>query len=193
MPSGAASKCNGDALSGATEPALGTVHDEVHVGWLVTDTARLLRTVFDRRVRGLGLTRPQWLAIVRLKRRPGASQSELADMMEIEKAPAGRIVDRMEEKSLIERRAHPADRRINRIYLTLRGERLFDAISPLSEQTVQDALSELSAREQEVLTHLLSRVKTTLAGFAESDPQPELSWPLEAIESSGEDQETQAI
>ena len=63
--------------------------DERHFGWLATDVARLMRTVFDRRVRTLGLTRPQWLALVRLKRRPGVSQSELADMMEIEKAPAG--------------------------------------------------------------------------------------------------------
>jgi len=39
-------------------------------------------------VRGLGLTRSQWLVINRLSRRPGSTQSELAEMLEVEKATA---------------------------------------------------------------------------------------------------------
>lgn len=151
-----------------------------------------MRTVFDRRVRNLGLTRPQWLAIVRLQRRPGASQSELADMMEIEKAPAGRIVDRMQEKGLIERRADPGDRRINRIYLTARGEQIYNTIYPLSVETVQDALSELSLKDREMLVRLLTRVKSTLVGISESHPQPESSWP-DIDDVGAPEQETQAI
>ena len=63
-----------------------------HIGFMISDVARLMRTVFDRRVRRLGLTRAQWLALTRLHRRPGASQSELADMMEVEKATVGRLI-----------------------------------------------------------------------------------------------------
>lgn len=166
-------------------------NDELHVSWLVTDTARLMRTVFDRRAKVLGLTRPQWLAIVSLHRRPGASQSELADMMEIEKAPAGRIVDRMEEKGLVERRPDPGDRRINRIYLTARGEQIFEAIYPLSVQTVRDALTDLSLKDRDQLAHLLTRIKSTLVAIAESDLQPEDSWP--DIDDVAADQETRAI
>src|SRR5262249_34674165 len=99
-----------------------------------------MRTVFDRRVKALGLTRPQWLALGRLNRHPGASQSELADMMEIEKAPAGKIVDRMEEKGWVVRRPDPLDRRVNRIHLTELGERIFDAIQPISQSTIEDSL-----------------------------------------------------
>lgn len=152
-------------------------NDEKHIGWLVTDVARMMRTVFDRRVRALGLTRPQWLALVRLKRRPGCSQSELADMMEIEKAPLGRIVDRLTEKGWIERRADAQDRRINRIYLTDRGERVFAAISPISVATVEDALVDLSAKDREHLSRLLFGVKATLTGMVENDSTPEISWP----------------
>ncbi|MFM9939011.1 MAG: MarR family winged helix-turn-helix transcriptional regulator [Hyphomicrobiaceae bacterium] len=151
-------------------------HDERYFGWLTADVSRLMRTIFDRRVRQLGLTRPQWQAIVRLKRRPGASQSELADMMEIEKAPAGRIVDRMVEKGWIERRPDPSDRRINRIYLTELGERVHATIWPISEATVADALSDLSEADKDRLTRLLSRVKARLVDIAESDPSPEIMW-----------------
>jgi MarR family transcriptional regulator, transcriptional regulator for hemolysin len=146
--------------------------DERQFGWLTTDVARLMRTVFDRRVKALGLTRPQWLALVRLQRRPGASQSELADMMEIEKAPAGKIVDRMEEKGWVVRRPDPTDRRINRIHLTERGARVYALIQPISQSTVVDALADLSPAERERLTALLARVKVRLARMSECDPMP---------------------
>lgn len=128
-----------------------------------------MRTVFDRRVRSLGLTRPQWLALTRLHRRPGASQSELADVMEIEKAPAGRLIDRLEEKGWIERRPDAADRRVNRIYLTDRGLRVHAAILPTAESTVNDALSALSSAERKQVTKLMTRVKATLTRLAEAD------------------------
>ena len=149
--------------------------EDRHFGWLTADVSRLMRTVFDRRVKALGLTRPQWLALVRLNRRPGASQSELADMMEIEKAPAGKIVDRMEEKGWVERRPDPLDRRINRIHLTDRGERIFAAIQPISLSTVNDALEDLSPADRDRLTALLSRVKSSLLDMADSDPTPTFS------------------
>jgi len=146
--------------------------DERQFGWLTTDVARMMRTVFDRRVKALGLTRPQWLALVRLQRRPGASQSELADMMEIEKAPAGKIVDRMEEKGWVVRRPDPSDRRINRIHLTDRGERVYALIQPISQSTVVDALVDLSPAERERITALMARVKARLVRMSESDPMP---------------------
>ena len=143
-------------------------HDDVrYFGWITADVSRLMRTVFDRRVRSLGLTRTQWLALVRLYRRPGASQSELADMMEIERAPAGRIIDRLEEKNWIKRRPDRADRRVNRIYLTALGERIHAAITPIAEATVNDALSGLSRADRKRLTQLLAQVKLKLGALAE--------------------------
>jgi DNA-binding MarR family transcriptional regulator len=142
-------------------------------GWLTTDVARLLRTIFDRRVKALGITRPQWLAIVRLNRRPGASQSELADMMEIEKAPAGKIVDRLEERGWVERRPDPVDRRINRIFLTELGERVHAVIWPIAQSTVADALVDLTDNDIVHLTQLLSRVKYRLGQMAENDSMVE--------------------
>lgn len=143
--------------------------DTRHFGWLTADVARLMRTVFDRRVRELGLTRTQWLALTRIHRRPGASQSELAEMMEIEKAPAGRIVDRLEHKGWIERRPDPDDRRINRIHLTERGSRVYAAIQPIAEATVNDALADLSTPDRDRITRLMGRVKTRLVSLAGSD------------------------
>src|SRR6476469_3545504 len=143
-----------------------------HLGFLISDVARLMRTVFDRRVRRLGLTRAQWLALTRLHRRPGASQSELADMMEVEKATVGRLIDRLEAKGWVERRAQAGDRRINRVYLTAEAERVHKRIWRVAESTVDDALAELSQREATQLLKLLSRVKVRLLDIADnSAPQ----------------------
>jgi MarR family transcriptional regulator, transcriptional regulator for hemolysin len=132
------------------------------IGVMISDVARLLRTVFDRRVRRLGLTRAQWLVLTRLHRRPGASQSELADMMEVEKATAGRMIDRLEAKGWVERRAQNGDRRIKRIYLTPEAERVHKRIWRVAEVTVDDALANLSKQESAQLRKLLARVKKGL-------------------------------
>jgi DNA-binding MarR family transcriptional regulator len=149
--------------------------DKLQFGWLTADTARLLRTVFARRVREGGLTRAQWLALTRINRRPGVSQSELAEMMEIEKAPAGRILDRLEEKGWIERRAKPSDRRVNRICLTQQGARIHAAIAPLADATIRDALAGLTPAEQARLVALMSKVKAQLTTLAASDPRADFS------------------
>lgn len=143
-----------------------------HIGFLVSDAARLMRTVFDRRVRRLGLTRAQWLALTRLHRRPGASQSELADMMEVEKATTGRLIDRLEAKGWVVRRAQAGDRRINRIYLTREAERVHKRIWRIAEATVEDAIADLSEREAEQLLRLLSRVKGRLVELVDGPAPP---------------------
>src|SRR5690606_11074476 len=130
-----------------------------HIGVIISDVARLLRTVFDRRVRRLGITRAQWLVLTRLHRHPGASQSELADMMEVEKASAGRMIDRLQTKGWIERRPQEGDRRVNRIYLTPEAERVHKRIWRIAETTVADALAGLSDDDTRQLMALLSRMK----------------------------------
>jgi DNA-binding MarR family transcriptional regulator len=147
-----------------------TPDDEHYIGYTITDVGRLLRTVFERRVRAVGLTRAQWLVIARVHRRPGLSQSEVADLLEIEKASAGRLVDRMEAKGWLTRRADANDRRINRLHLTPAAERLHATIWPIAEATVDDALSDLSAEERRRLTRLMTRVKGKLLALAERDP-----------------------
>ena len=144
--------------------------DEHYIGYTMTDVARLLRTVFERRVRSLGLTRAQWVTIARLHRRPGLSQSEVADLLEIEKATAGRLIDRMEAKGWIERRADPLDRRINRLHLTREAKRMHALIWPIAESTVDDALGDLSKIERRNLSRLMQRVKGRLLELAEDDP-----------------------
>lgn len=140
--------------------------DDEYIGYVLSDVARLMRTVFDRRVRDIGLTRAQWLVLTRLYRRPGASQTELAVMLEIDRASAGRMIDRMQKNGWVERRADSEDRRINRLYLTDDARRAHKAMWAIAEATVDDALAPLSARERDQFTRLAARVKGQLQSLA---------------------------
>ena len=141
-----------------------------YIGVVISDVARLLRTEFDRRVRRQGITRAQWLVLTRLHRHPGASHSELAEMMEVERATAGRMIDRLVANGWVERRAEPDDRRVKRVYLTAEAERVHKRIWGVAEATVDDALADLSAHESKQLMSLLLRVKRTLVSTVDDAP-----------------------
>lgn len=143
-----------------------------YIGVVISDVARLLRTEFDRRVRRLGITRAQWLVLTRLHRRPGASHSELAEMMEVEKATAGRMIDRLVANGWVERRTQRDDRRVKRVYLTPEAERVHKRIWRVAEDTVNAALADLSTRESKQLMGLLQRIKKTLVSTDDSEEAP---------------------
>jgi MarR family transcriptional regulator, transcriptional regulator for hemolysin len=141
-----------------------------YIGVVISDVARLLRTEFDRRVRRLGITRAQWLVLTRLHRHPGASLSELAERMEVEKATAGRMIDRLVANGWVARRTQRDDRRVKRVYLTPEAERVHKRIWRVAESTVEDALAGLSAQESKQLMALLQRVKKTLVSAVDTVP-----------------------
>lgn len=136
---------------------------------LLVDAARLQRTVFDRRMRKLGFTRTQWILLRRVDQQPGISQSELAEALEVEKATAGRLIDKLAEYGWLERRQDENDRRVNRIYLTRLGRKIHSQISPIAEAMVREELSGLSRDERDHLGGLLMRVKKRLQEMAEEN------------------------
>lgn len=127
-------------------------------GIQVTLAARLLRTRFDQRAKTLALTRPQWRTIVTVRYNEGATQREIAELLEIAPVTVGRIVDRLEAAGLVERRIDTIDRRINRLYLTPKSGPIFDRLAELGQDEQQSALAGLSFDEQQQLAALLDRV-----------------------------------
>mgnify|MGYP001220995108 CR=1 FL=1 len=137
-----------------------------YLAFLLMEAARLQRTAFDRRVRKLGFTRTQWLALRRVGDQPGVSQSELAELLEVEKASAGRLIDKLEEFGWIERRPDDTDRRIKRIYMSDLGRKIHAQITPIAEAMVEEELSGLTTKERETLTDILLIVKQQLQDMA---------------------------
>src|SRR6202790_4517309 len=77
----------------------------------LNDVARLLRTYADHRASEFGITRAQWAVMARLDRQEGLKQSELAEMLDLQPISLTRLLDRLGECGLIERRPDPHNRR----------------------------------------------------------------------------------
>ena len=117
-------------------------HDPTDLLLLLHDVARLIRIETDRRARAEGMTRAQWIMLLKLARHPGLSQKDLAELLEVEPMTVARLTDRLAERGLVERRADPADRRIWRLHLREQAAPLIQQI-----QTERTAIAALVTRD----------------------------------------------
>ena len=129
----------------------------------IAETAHALRRAFDRRAASLGVTRAQWKVLFRLSRTPGLRQVELADMLDVEPITLSRIVDRLAEAGLVERRADPADRRAWRLYLTDKSAPIIDKLMELGTEMAAEAFDGIPKEQIRTMREALGRIRDNLA------------------------------
>jgi DNA-binding MarR family transcriptional regulator len=139
-----------------------------NVGFLIHDAARQLRTNYDRRMRDLGLTRSQWWVLNHLYFNEGLSQTKLSEIMEIERATLGRLLDRLETKGWIERRTVPKDRRVKLVFLARAVEPLLRTMRALAADLRAEALADLTEDEQQQFISTLIKIKGNLTAMVEN-------------------------
>jgi MarR family transcriptional regulator, transcriptional regulator for hemolysin len=125
----------------------------------IAETAHALRKAFDRRTVGLGVTRAQWKVLFRLARQPGLRQIELADMLDIEPITLSRIVDRLEEGGLVERKPDPSDRRAWRLHVTARAQPLVAKLRTIADAMIAEAFDGIDAKEIDITRRVLARAR----------------------------------
>jgi MarR family transcriptional regulator for hemolysin len=135
---------------------------ERSLGFLLHDVSRLLRTEYNRRVRDLGLTRSQWRVLAHLHRSEGVTQTELADILEIEQATLARHLDRLEESGWLERRTCDKDRRANRLFLTDKPRSILDQMLAVSASLQNESMDGLDPTERSRLIDNLQVIKFNL-------------------------------
>jgi DNA-binding MarR family transcriptional regulator len=132
------------------------------LGFLLHEVARLMRKRFEHRAKDLGLTRSQWQVLAYLSKNEGIHQSGLADMLEVEPITLVRILDKLAERGLIERRQHPKDRRVWMLYMCDAARPMVEAMRGIGDETRAEALEGVSAEQREQLFSILSTMKTNL-------------------------------
>lgn len=142
------------------------------LAFLLYDCSRLLRRRIDERMAELDLREAQWRVIGLLSRSEGLSQTELATLMGIQKAPLGEHLDRLEASGWIERRRDPADRRANRLYIGPHRRQGADAIHQRFLDLVQTLKAQTPAADWLELQTLLGDLT---ASFATPDAQRALT------------------
>jgi DNA-binding MarR family transcriptional regulator len=132
------------------------------VGFLLSDSSRLLRRRFDQYARAIGVTRPQWQVLFALSRLEGTNQGSLAEHLEVEAITLCRMLDRLQEADLVERRADPADRRAWRLFLTDKARPLLDSMRAIGDRVLEEALAGIDAPARAALAESLGRIRLNL-------------------------------
>jgi len=145
------------------------------ISFLMHDIARRARYRFDARARSRGITRAQWRVLISLARVDGPTQSDLAELLDVERITLCRMIDRLAEAGMIERRADPADRRVWRLHLTERAMPVVEELSMIANEMEEDMLEPLSAEQREVLTNLLATVRDHMREMDDRDGQPDVA------------------
>jgi len=158
-----------DANAAALRPEMAAL--QPNVGALLHDVARLIRRRFERRARqtGLPITRQQARALLLIARREGLSQAAIATMLDIEPIALVRLLDRLHEEGLVERRAHATDRRVRTLWLTPLAWEVVDRILAINAEVREEACAGLPPAAREALMIALGHMKNNLLSVDETE------------------------
>ena len=134
----------------------------------LVESSRLLRNYINHRAKSRGTTRAQWIVLFRLRQQEGLSQVDLADVLELQPISLVRLLDRLVEHGLLERRHDPKDRRANRLFLTARGKQLVDDLDSLRDEIATDVMRDLPDDAIKTSLSTLREIKDRIK--AQSDP-----------------------
>jgi MarR family transcriptional regulator, transcriptional regulator for hemolysin len=141
---------------------------EREVAFNINDVARLLRTYADQRARDLGMTRAQWAVLARIESSEGLKQIELAETLDLQPITLTRLIDRLCDSGLIERRSDPDDRRAKRLYLTPAARPVLDGLARLGKDMMTTVLAGLEpVAVEQLLAQLLTLKANLRAAMAE--------------------------
>ncbi|MDE1936624.1 MarR family winged helix-turn-helix transcriptional regulator [Bradyrhizobium sp.] len=133
----------------------------------LVETSRLLRNYIDHRAKGRGTTRAQWIVLFRLREQEGLSQVDLAEVLELQPISLVRLLDRLVEHGLVERRSDPRDRRANRLFLTPAGRRLVGDLDGLRDAIATDVLQGVPTAALETSLKALREIKDRIKTLAD--------------------------
>jgi MarR family transcriptional regulator for hemolysin len=135
----------------------------------------MLRTYADQVARQCGMTRAQWAVLKRLERNEGLKQSELAEMLDLQPITLTRLVDRLCDNGLIERRADPNDRRAKRLFLTPAAQPLMDQLDAIGRELMEKILAGRTPEETDAAVAYLGAVKDNLRRLLDKSEQDDRS------------------
>ena len=129
----------------------------------VAETARLIRREANKRAAVLGATKAQWRVLARLNRAGDAvRQIELAEALDVEPITLCRMIDRLEEAGLVERRRDGADRRAWRIHLTAAAAPVIAKLEAMGIGFNADILAGIPQTDRETALRVLDRIRNNL-------------------------------
>ncbi len=145
------------------------IMDNSHIAFVIGDISRLYRRRFDECTRSFGITGPQMRALVAIMRFPGINQGALADQLDVEAITTCRMVDRLEQAGLVERRRDPQDRRAWQLFLSDGAEPLTRKLQSIGQAVLNESLQGIPQPDREAATATLGRIRDNLINVVRND------------------------
>ena len=124
--------------------------------------ARALDSISNIEFKEYDLTKGQYLYLVRICEHPGIIQEKLAEMIKVDRTTASRAIKKLEKNGFIERREDKYNKKIKKIFPTMKGENVYPKIKRENDHSNSVALAGFSEREVEIFSHLLQRVRKNI-------------------------------
>ena len=118
-------------------------------------TERFVQNVFNS---GLDISMDQWMVLGPIWQLESPSQKDLGEICLRDKPTITRIIDSLEDKSLVVRVSDQIDHRIKRVVLTKAGKQLFYDVLPIMEKTREEVRGEIPDEEIEIFKNVLSKI-----------------------------------
>jgi DNA-binding MarR family transcriptional regulator len=134
-------------------PALSDLYSRP--GFLLRRAHQIAVGIFVQECAAFGLTPPQHSALIAVGHRPGLDQAGLARALGFDRATIGQVVEGLDARGLLRRKASAADRRRKTLVLTSKGRLLMARATPAIAKTSERLLAPLNARDREQFMRLL--------------------------------------
>jgi len=118
-------------------------------------TKRFVQNVLNS---GLDISMDQWLVLGPIWQLESPSQKDLGEICLRDKPTITRIIDSLEDKSLVVRFSDQIDHRIKRVILTNAGKQLFYDVLPIMEKTREEVQGDIPEEEIEIFKNVLSKI-----------------------------------
>jgi MarR family transcriptional regulator for hemolysin len=141
--------------------------------FIISDVGRLLRTLADQRARTMGMTRAQWAVLLRLERNEGLIQADLAETLDVQPITLTRLIDRLCDNGMVERRPDPNDRRARFLFLTPAARPLIERITSEIEDLSETILAGVEPGAVDTMMSQLGLARDNLKRAIQRNNAPE--------------------
>lgn len=131
-------------------------------GPVFQDVARFRGILFDGLLRPHDITMAQSWAVLSLTREAGLRQADLAAKLDIGTVTTSKLIDRLEARGFVERRADPDDRRSKRIYATEKARQVIDIMTETQRHVDAVANEGIDPEELAVTMRVLGQMRQNL-------------------------------
>jgi len=132
------------------------------LNFVLTKAQQSVHQLFKAELVPYGVTPGQYAVLKCLWDQNGQTAKQLAERLYLDSSSVTGILDRMEAKNLIEKRADPKDRRALQVLLTDKGRELEEPLSKVIEEANEKALHSLDEVQSKSLKELLYKINSGL-------------------------------